>query len=169
MAHSLCMLDNSGCKHTLVICNIYRFTTAIMVARTRLKITLHVHCMCFVCHVCVLKEKFWEAKQTNYHLQRYTIPCINRLCLFRLCNRSRRTLVTCRMKLKYVDITQKKSSSYLTENRVHMYYTHQPVNCVIWTNGVCCENNQLYKNTMRKQNAEFPKLRQLVHIITTKL
>jgi hypothetical protein len=34
-----------GYKHTLRICNTYRFSTATMVARTRLNVTLYVHCL----------------------------------------------------------------------------------------------------------------------------
>jgi hypothetical protein len=45
-----CMLDNKGCKHTLRICNTYCFSTARMVMRTRLSVTLYVHCLSyFVC------------------------------------------------------------------------------------------------------------------------
>jgi len=35
-AHALFMLNNYGCRHTLIICNIYCFSTAIMVKRTLL-------------------------------------------------------------------------------------------------------------------------------------
>ena len=45
MAHSLCMLDTWGYKHTLRICNNQCFFTAILVARTRLNVTLYVHCV----------------------------------------------------------------------------------------------------------------------------
>jgi len=44
MAHALCKLDSSGCQHT--ICNSYCFSTATMVARTRLRVTLFVHYLC---------------------------------------------------------------------------------------------------------------------------
>ena len=39
------MLDNWGHKHILRICNNYCFSTATMVARKRLNITLPVHCL----------------------------------------------------------------------------------------------------------------------------
>ena len=39
MAHAHCMLDTYGYKHTLMICNTHCFSTAIMVARTRLNVT----------------------------------------------------------------------------------------------------------------------------------
>jgi hypothetical protein len=47
MAHAHCMLDTQGYKHihTLGICSTIWFSTATMVARTRLIGTLHVHCL----------------------------------------------------------------------------------------------------------------------------
>ena len=45
VAHAHCMLDTKGYKHTLRICNTYCFSTTTMVARTRLNITLYVHCL----------------------------------------------------------------------------------------------------------------------------
>jgi len=45
MAHAHCMLDTKGYKHTLRICNTYCFSAATTVARTRLNVTLHVHCL----------------------------------------------------------------------------------------------------------------------------
>jgi hypothetical protein len=45
MAHTHCMLDTNVCKHTFRICNTYCFSTATMVARTRIKVTLHVICL----------------------------------------------------------------------------------------------------------------------------
>ena len=48
-AHAHCMLDNYGYRHTLRICNTYCFTTATMVKRTGLSVTLYIHCLsCFV-------------------------------------------------------------------------------------------------------------------------
>ena len=44
MAH--CMLDTQGYKHTLRLCNAHCFSTATMVRRTHLNITLYVLCMC---------------------------------------------------------------------------------------------------------------------------
>jgi len=40
MAHEHCVLDNKGYKHTIRICNNYCFSTATMVARMRLHVTL---------------------------------------------------------------------------------------------------------------------------------
>jgi hypothetical protein len=47
MAHVHCMLDNWSYKHTLTICNTYCFSTATKVERTRLNVTLYVHCPSF--------------------------------------------------------------------------------------------------------------------------
>jgi len=41
MAHAHCMLDNVGHKYILRICNTYCFSTATMIARIRLVITLY--------------------------------------------------------------------------------------------------------------------------------
>ena len=46
VAHAHCMLDISGYKHILRICNTYCFPTATMVARTRLSVRLCVHFLC---------------------------------------------------------------------------------------------------------------------------
>jgi hypothetical protein len=45
MAHAHCMLDTQGYKHTHRICNTYCFSTATVVAGTRLNVTLYVHCL----------------------------------------------------------------------------------------------------------------------------
>jgi len=45
MAHAHCMLNTSGYKHTLTICNTYCFYTANVVTRTHLNVTLYVHCL----------------------------------------------------------------------------------------------------------------------------
>ena len=42
-AHALYMLDTKGYKHTLCLCNTYRFSTATMVALTLLNVTFYVH------------------------------------------------------------------------------------------------------------------------------
>jgi hypothetical protein len=41
------MLDTQSCKYTLGICNTYCFSTATVVALTRLNVTLHVRCRYF--------------------------------------------------------------------------------------------------------------------------
>jgi len=43
MAQAHCILDTSGYKHTLRICNIYCFFTATIVERTRLDVNLYGH------------------------------------------------------------------------------------------------------------------------------
>ena len=51
MAHAHCMLDTRGYKNKLIIFNTYSFSSATMVARTRLRVTLHVHCLLFIAWV----------------------------------------------------------------------------------------------------------------------
>jgi hypothetical protein len=41
-----CMLDTLGYKYTLRICNTYCFSTATLVTRPRLNVTLYLHCLC---------------------------------------------------------------------------------------------------------------------------
>jgi len=45
MAHAHCMLDNLGYEYTHRLCNSYCFNSATLVARTRLNVTLYVHCV----------------------------------------------------------------------------------------------------------------------------
>ena len=47
VAHAYCMLDNWGYRHTLRICNrsTYCFSTATIVRRKRLNVTLHANCL----------------------------------------------------------------------------------------------------------------------------
>jgi len=48
-AHAFCMLHNWVYKHTLRVCNTYRFSTAKMVTLTRLNVTLYVHYLsCYI-------------------------------------------------------------------------------------------------------------------------
>jgi hypothetical protein len=49
MAHAQCMADTQGYKHPLRICNTCCFPTAKMITRTRLNVTICVHCL--PCHV----------------------------------------------------------------------------------------------------------------------
>jgi hypothetical protein len=47
--HVLCMLDIYGYRHTFIVFYSYCFPTSTMVTRTRLNITLYVHCeSCFM-------------------------------------------------------------------------------------------------------------------------
>ena len=41
MARAHCMLDTKGYRHTLRICNSYRFSAATMITRNRLSVKLH--------------------------------------------------------------------------------------------------------------------------------
>jgi hypothetical protein len=43
MAHARCLLDTEGYKYILRIRCIYRFSTATVVALTRLSVTLYIH------------------------------------------------------------------------------------------------------------------------------
>jgi hypothetical protein len=54
-AHAHCMLDIYGYKHTLRTCNIFCFSSATKVARTRLNFTLYVYCLS--CMVLVTVDK----------------------------------------------------------------------------------------------------------------
>ena len=57
MAHAHCMLDSSGCQHT--ISSRHYFSTATVVARTRLKVTLFVHRLCWFCITGPLRVQFF--------------------------------------------------------------------------------------------------------------
>ena len=46
ISHGACAL-HAGYRHTLGICNTYCFSTATVVTRTHLHVTLHVHCLSF--------------------------------------------------------------------------------------------------------------------------
>jgi hypothetical protein len=45
MARVYCVLDTSGYKHILRVCNNFCFSTPTMVTRTSLNVTLYVHCL----------------------------------------------------------------------------------------------------------------------------
>ena len=51
MGHAHCMLDTEGYRHTQGICNNFCFYAAVVVARTRLNVTQHVHCSSCVSEV----------------------------------------------------------------------------------------------------------------------
>ena len=48
VAYADSMLDTRGYKHTLGICNVYCFSTATMVARSRVNVTLYVNCLAWI-------------------------------------------------------------------------------------------------------------------------
>ena len=56
MAHAHCILDTYGYKHTLRICNTNYFSTAKMVARTHLHVTLYVHFCVFIYYLGELRR-----------------------------------------------------------------------------------------------------------------
>jgi len=45
MTQEHCMLDTKSYKHTHKMCKTHCFSTATVVARTRLYVTLYVHCL----------------------------------------------------------------------------------------------------------------------------
>jgi hypothetical protein len=56
------MLDTYSCKHTVIICNNYCFSTATMVTQRRLIVKSHVHCLsCFYLTLNPLTWKIWWA------------------------------------------------------------------------------------------------------------
>jgi hypothetical protein len=63
MAYSHWMLGTLGYKYTLRICNSYFLFTATMVARTRLIVTLYVHC--FGAYIRVIRE-FWNSHRVCF-------------------------------------------------------------------------------------------------------
>ena len=65
-AHALCVLDNWGYRRTVTICNTYCFSTATVVTRTRLNVTLCVHIVCFVLYRYRQLEKPLEVKVEIY-------------------------------------------------------------------------------------------------------
>jgi len=71
-AHAHCMLDTKGYKHTLVICSTYRISSATMVARTRLSVTLHVHCL----SCSLLVELAYQDTPEIIRLFFVRIPCV---------------------------------------------------------------------------------------------
>ena len=95
MAHAHCILDNLGYKHTLRICNTYCFSTATMVARTRLSVTLD-YIACFVLsptpflyhnHPCFLwSQIFLTSFHLPYNPKRlvspiFIVPCVPPTCM----------------------------------------------------------------------------------------
>ena len=64
-ANAFCMLDDSGYRHTIRICNTYFFPTTTTIARTRHNVTLYVHWLsCYLC----LKEEFCKEAEVVWEL-----------------------------------------------------------------------------------------------------
>jgi len=68
MVHASCMLDTWGYKHTLRICNTYCVSTATVVARKRLNVTLYVHIACLVMFLNHASRKSRRNKLDYYRL-----------------------------------------------------------------------------------------------------
>jgi len=77
MAHALCMMNILGYKHTLRICDTYCFSTATMVARTSLKVTLYVHFLS-----CFTKLSYGWIKSSRCFLAFYITRVYDRLKKF---------------------------------------------------------------------------------------
>jgi hypothetical protein len=59
MAHALCVLDTWGYKHTLGICKAYRCCSTTVVARSRLDVTLYIHCLYFIRYFNCLSQRLF--------------------------------------------------------------------------------------------------------------
>jgi hypothetical protein len=62
MRYAHCMLDTEDYKHTLRICNTYYCYTPTMVKRTRLNVTLYVHCLSCVSFLPVNRKYYSHVK-----------------------------------------------------------------------------------------------------------
>jgi len=56
MAHAHCMLDTYGYKHKLSLCPSFYFSTAALVTRMRLNVTLYVH---FLSCCSIMNDKYF--------------------------------------------------------------------------------------------------------------
>jgi hypothetical protein len=80
MAQAHCMMDTYGYKHTLRICKTYCFSISIMVTRTRLKVTLYVHCLSCLTILCGIKNNHWtlEGRWIRNVPSRFLYQCRSR-------------------------------------------------------------------------------------------
>jgi hypothetical protein len=76
MAHAHCVLDTYGYKHTLRTRNTYCFSTASVLARTRLNVTSYVHCLSCWSKFCQLKNSI----STGEMLRPLTELCAIHIC-----------------------------------------------------------------------------------------
>jgi len=75
------MLDNSGHKHTLRICNTNCFSTARMVTRRRLSVMWYAHCLCsFRCLVSLLCREVRYGRRTYTFYTLFLQQCSTRTC-----------------------------------------------------------------------------------------
>jgi len=75
MAHAHCMLDTWGYRYTLRMCNSYCISTARVVARTRLGVTLEVLCLpcCISSHLLFVLEQAGSTMTLCGLLERYLV------------------------------------------------------------------------------------------------
>ena len=74
MWHVHCMFDTYGYKCTLRICNTYCFSTATLVARTYINVTLYIHCLSSIVYVCFPD---WIISCCVAHIQwEYIMACV---------------------------------------------------------------------------------------------
>jgi len=64
MAHAHCTLDTKGYKNTLTVRKTYCFSTATMVARTRLSV-MYIACLVTVYNVITSTQCFWYSNQST--------------------------------------------------------------------------------------------------------
>jgi len=77
MAHAHCTVGNSGHKDTLRICNTYCFSTATVVARPSLNVTLYVHCLAYCYHLVAISAEDVSVKLFSVMRHRsdiHTVP-----------------------------------------------------------------------------------------------
>jgi hypothetical protein len=65
MVHAHCVLDKYVYKQTISIWNTYCFSTATMVTRRRLNVTLYVHCLSFLSFVASRKSNLFTSVTTQ--------------------------------------------------------------------------------------------------------
>jgi hypothetical protein len=83
MTHVHCVLDTSGYRHILRLCNTHCFSTATMVARSRLSVTLYVHCLpCFITYR-VLPVVYVKNQLPNLRVfasVKFYVVCVKSVC-----------------------------------------------------------------------------------------
>ena len=76
MAHAQFILDNQGYKHTLRICNNYCFSTATLVARKGLDVTLYVHCQSCIFKFSLAAHRIRILLHTCFNWKDAAVPTI---------------------------------------------------------------------------------------------
>jgi len=86
-AHAHYMVGTLSHIHTLRICNTYCYSTATMVARTGINITLYIHCLSclhqslFSVHFCALKNSIFSLKGRSNRSSITEVKCRQYNCL----------------------------------------------------------------------------------------